>query len=45
MNDSSASAPRVINADLHCHSTVSDGWLEPEAVVLRALANGVTCSP
>ncbi|MDX5445458.1 MAG: PHP domain-containing protein [Zoogloeaceae bacterium] len=31
----------AINADLHCHSTVSDGWLEPEALVLRALANGV----
>lgn len=30
-----------INADLHCHSTVSDGWLEPEALVRRAHANGV----
>ncbi|WP_199917064.1 3',5'-nucleoside bisphosphate phosphatase [Parazoarcus communis] len=30
-----------MNADLHCHSTVSDGWLEPEAVVRRAAANGV----
>lgn len=29
-----------MNADLHCHSTVSDGWLEPEAVVRRAAANG-----
>ncbi|TVT58757.1 MAG: PHP domain-containing protein [Azoarcus sp. PHD] len=30
-----------MNADLHCHSTVSDGWLEPEAVVRRAATNGV----
>lgn len=30
-----------MNADLHCHSTVSDGWLEPEALVRRAVANGV----
>ena len=29
------------NADLHCHSTVSDGTLEPEAVAARAKANGV----
>lgn len=32
---------RTLNADLHCHSTVSDGWLEPDAVVRRAHANGV----
>lgn len=31
----------AINADLHCHSTVSDGWLEPAAVVERAQRNGV----
>lgn len=31
----------TINADLHCHSTVSDGTLEPEAVAARAKANGV----
>jgi len=31
----------VINADLHCHSAVSDGTLEPEAVAARAAANGV----
>lgn len=31
-----------MNADLHCHSTISDGWLEPAAVVRRAHANGVT---
>ncbi len=30
-----------MNVDLHCHSTVSDGWLEPDAVVRRAVANGV----
>ncbi len=31
----------VMNADLHCHSTVSDGLLAPTAVVERAKANGV----
>jgi 3',5'-nucleoside bisphosphate phosphatase len=30
-----------MNADLHCHSTVSDGTLAPEAVAQRAKANGV----
>lgn len=30
-----------INADLHCHSTVSDGLLAPTAIVERAHANGV----
>ena len=30
-----------MNADLHCHSAVSDGTLEPEALALRAKANGV----
>lgn len=30
-----------MNADLHCHSTVSDGWLSPAEVVRRAAANGV----
>ena len=29
------------NADLHCHSCVSDGTLEPEALAARAKANGV----
>ncbi len=29
------------NADLHCHSTASDGLLAPAALVERALANGV----
>lgn len=28
--------------DLHCHSTVSDGLLAPEAVVRRAATNGVS---
>jgi predicted metal-dependent phosphoesterase TrpH len=31
----------AINADLHCHSVVSDGTLPPEAVAARAQANGV----
>ncbi|WP_334133603.1 3',5'-nucleoside bisphosphate phosphatase [Tepidimonas sp.] len=31
----------ILNADLHCHSTVSDGTLEPEALAARAHANGV----
>lgn len=30
-----------INADLHCHSVVSDGTLEPEVLAARAKANGV----
>jgi predicted metal-dependent phosphoesterase TrpH len=29
------------NADLHCHSTVSDGTLSPEQLARRAAANGV----
>lgn len=32
----------VANIDLHCHSTVSDGTLAPDALVRRAAANGVT---
>lgn len=31
----------ILNADLHCHSTVSDGTLTPEALAQRAKANGV----
>ena len=31
----------ILNADLHCHSTVSDGTLEPEVLAERAKANGV----
>ena len=30
-----------MNADLHCHSTVSDGTLAPEVLAARAKANGV----
>ena len=33
--------PHLLNADLHCHSTVSDGTLEPEALAARAKAGGV----
>jgi predicted metal-dependent phosphoesterase TrpH len=33
--------PHDINADLHMHSTASDGALSPEQVVRRAAANGV----
>jgi predicted metal-dependent phosphoesterase TrpH len=31
----------LLNADLHCHSVVSDGTLQPEALAERAHANGV----
>ena len=30
-----------MNADLHCHSNVSDGTLEPEVLAARAKGNGV----
>lgn len=33
--------PHEWNADLHCHSVVSDGTLTPEALAARAHANGV----
>ena len=33
--------PTILNADLHCHSVVSDGTLTPEALAARAAANGV----
>jgi predicted metal-dependent phosphoesterase TrpH len=33
--------PHGMNADLHCHSSVSDGTLEPEALAARAKAGGV----
>lgn len=32
---------KPMNADLHCHSNVSDGLLSPAALVERAKANGV----
>lgn len=31
----------ILNADLHCHSIVSDGTLTPEELAARAAANGV----
>jgi hypothetical protein len=31
----------ILNADLHCHSVVSDGTLTPEELAVRAKANGV----
>ncbi|MDP3205210.1 MAG: PHP domain-containing protein, partial [Hydrogenophaga sp.] len=31
----------LTNADLHCHSVVSDGTLTPEALAQRARTNGV----
>lgn len=31
----------ILNADLHCHSTISDGTLTPETLAARAKANGV----
>ena len=33
--------PTDLNADLHCHSVVSDGTLTPEALAERARGNGV----
>jgi len=33
--------PSNLNADLHCHSTISDGTLTPEELAARAKANGV----
>ena len=34
-------AASILNADLHCHSVVSDGTLTPEVLAERAMANGV----
>ena len=34
-------AASILNADLHCHSVVSDGTLTPEVLAARAKANGV----
>lgn len=31
----------ILNADLHCHSVISDGTLTPEALADRARTNGV----
>ena len=35
------SPKNILNADLHCHSVVSDGTLTPEALATRAKNNGV----
>ncbi|HET9821363.1 MAG TPA: 3',5'-nucleoside bisphosphate phosphatase [Burkholderiaceae bacterium] len=35
------SLDHLTNADLHCHSTVSDGTLAPEVLAARAAAQGV----
>jgi len=35
------SPKNILNADLHCHSIVSDGTLTPEALAERAKTNGV----
>ena len=35
------SPKNILNADLHCHSVVSDGTLTPEALAERAKTNGV----
>ncbi|MDB5743413.1 MAG: hypothetical protein JWR68_1728 [Polaromonas sp.] len=34
-------AKNILNADLHCHSVVSDGTLTPETLAQRAKTNGV----
>ncbi len=36
-----SSKTSILNADLHCHSVVSDGTLTPEALAERASKNGV----
>ena len=41
MNTTDPALNNITNADLHCHSRVSDGTLEPEALAARAKANGV----
>lgn len=41
MTPPSSASACALNADLHCHSTVSDGTLAPEALAARAHANGV----
>ena len=37
----SVTATTILNADLHCHSVVSDGTLTPEVLAERAKTNGV----
>jgi len=41
MKAMSQTAAHLLNADLHCHSNVSDGTLSPEDVASRAHRNGV----
>ena len=41
MADPRTADARRVNADLHCHSVVSDGTLAPAAIVERAHRNGV----
>ncbi|MEX0584583.1 MAG: PHP domain-containing protein [Natronospirillum sp.] len=41
MSKPNSSTPYPVNADLHCHSTASDGDLSPAAVVGRAVEHGV----
>ena len=36
-----STAASILNADLHCHSVVSDGTLTPEILAERAKTNGV----
>jgi hypothetical protein len=40
-NVSQSQARSILNADLHCHSIVSDGTMTPEALAERAKAEGV----
>lgn len=39
--EAKANDPHAINADLHCHSIVSDGTLTPTELAQRAKVNGV----
>ena len=41
MNATTLSLDAALNADLHCHSTVSDGTQSPEWLAQRAADNGV----
>jgi 3',5'-nucleoside bisphosphate phosphatase len=41
MNSFLPATSSILNADLHCHSVVSDGTLTPEQLAARAKANGV----
>jgi 3',5'-nucleoside bisphosphate phosphatase len=41
VNVNTLTRSNALNADLHCHSVVSDGTLTPEQLATRAKANGV----